>query len=442
MNSPSRFFLNAQALRQFTARLGQSRFFIISAAIHFVLVLVLGGVVWVRNVAPRADFDDLLGGNVAVPTDAAAPPDAALQALQQAAAQPAAGAPSSVATDPVSSLAPLLTAAPALPGDFSLPTAVFVPPAAGGTARTIVPATVSGPSAPTTAVFGGIPREIARGMVAFQAGTGAPASERGSGVHRNRTFRFTAYVAKYAGGDWDSTTRFRDGKATAGALPNLLYLINKWSADRIKAAADPEPLELASDALFRVKPPFIFFTGHKDFVLTETEVENLRQYLQFGGAIWGDSSLPGRRSRFDLAFRREMKRIVGESADFEALPRDHAIFTKTYFPEIRDVPPGLNYFREPIYAMKIYGEIAVLYTANDYGDMWQIGLNERGEYDERRDAHDEFVAINKEIWSHREIYFRNLEPKPLSDAYKFGTNIVLHLLTRWEDKLRTVPTGL
>ncbi len=32
-------------------------------------------------------------------------------------------------------------------------------------------------------------------------------------------------------------------------------------------------------------PPFIFFTGHKDFVLTDDEVHNLQAYLQNGGAI-------------------------------------------------------------------------------------------------------------------------------------------------------------
>ena len=35
--------------------------------------------------------------------------------------------------------------------------------------------------------------------------------------------------------------------------------------------------------------------------------------------------------------------------------------------------------------MKIYGEIAILYTANDYGDMWQIGLNQQGQIDLRKE---------------------------------------------------------
>ena len=40
------------------------------------------------------------------------------------------------------------------------------------------------------------------------------------------------------------------------------------------------------------------------------------------------------------------------------------------------------------------------------------------------------------------MYFRNCDLAHVNASYKFGTNIILHLLTRWEDKLRNVPTGL
>ena len=62
--------------------------------------------------------------------------------------------------------------------------------------------------------------------------------------------------------------------------------------------------------IFNKKPPFIFFTGHRDFHLTDKEVTNLRNYIIVGGCVWGDSSLAGHRSRFDIAFRREMLECV------------------------------------------------------------------------------------------------------------------------------------
>jgi hypothetical protein len=109
-------------------------------------------------------------------------------------------------------------------------------------------------------------------------------------------------------------------------------------------------------------------------------------------------------------------------------------------PEIKEVPPGLNFYRESVYALKIYGEVAILYTANDYGDMWQVGLNDKGQIDARRNEQNAFVAINQVIWDNRETYLRNITPSSLDATYKFGTNIVIHLLTRWENKTRTATS--
>jgi len=136
-----------------------------------------------------------------------------------------------------------------------------------------------------------------------------------------------------------------------------------------------------------------------------------------------------------------MKRVIPDvDKEWEPLPLNHPIFTQTYFPEIKEVPPGLNYYREPLYALKIYGEVAIIYSANDYGDMWQIGLNEQGQVDMRKNEKQSFVAINDVIWNNRETYIRNISPESLAVTYKFGTNVVIHLLTRWETKTRTASS--
>lgn len=91
-------------------------------------------------------------------------------------------------------------------------------------------------------------------------------------------------------------------------------------------------------------------------------------------------------------------------------------------------------------AMKLYGEIAILYTANDYGDMWQTGLDHEGQIDLRRDKNGQFVAINPTIYQNRESYVRNITPESLETSFQFGTNVVVHLLTRWENRVRSAPT--
>jgi hypothetical protein len=278
----------------------------------------------------------------------------------------------------------------------------------------------------------------------IKAFTGGWGKGQGSGTGlRSREFEFTAYLGQYQGGNWNSTVRLVQNRIETGSLPNLLYLMSAWSKDKIKTNyKNVVALKLDDrDKIMSIKPPFIFMTGTRDFKLTDKEVEVLREYVRVGGCIWGDSSLPGLRSRFDIAFRREMKRVIPDvDKDFEPLPANHPIFTQTYFPDVKDVPPGLNYYREPVFAMKIYGEIAILYTANDYGDMWQIGLNQQGQIDLRKTATGQFVAINPMIWDNRAVYLRNISPDSLVTAFRFGTNVVIHLLTRWESKVRTAPT--
>ena len=93
-----------------------------------------------------------------------------------------------------------------------------------------------------------------------------------------------------------------------------------------------------------------------------------------------------------------MKKVVGGTdTDWEKLPAGHPIFTRAFFPEIRDVPTGLNSYRESVEALKIHGEIAVIYTANDYGNMWQVGLDKSGQIDLRRNENGVFVATNQRI---------------------------------------------
>lgn len=263
-------------------------------------------------------------------------------------------------------------------------------------------------------------------------------------------YNFTAFLAQYTGGDWDSTVRIKDQKVVGGSLPNLLYLMNKWSKDRITTNEDKiKVVRLDNGEILSNPPPFVFMTGTRDFKLTDAEVENLRKYLRMGGCVWGDSSVPGLRSRFDLAFKREMKRVIGNvDAEFEALPANHQLFQKGYFKQITATPSGLNFYNEPVSVLKIFGEVAVIYTANDYADMWQIGLTEKGEVDLRRNEHNQFVAVNEELWRYRNTYLGNLNPiekgrQPaanLEDTYKFGANVIFHLLTRWDGKLASTSS--
>ena len=74
--------------------------------------------------------------------------------------------------------------------------------------------------------------------------------------------------------------------------------------------------------------------------------------------------------------------------------------------------------------------------------MWQIGLDDRGQIDLRNIGAPSWawVAMNRTLWTARETYTRNLKVDSLLPTYKFGTNIVIHLLTRWEFKTRSATS--
>ena len=429
-------------------RLFASRFFTISVLLHFILVLTVGTTTLVRQAMDAPDFHgESEGGSgfVAEEAESAAPPEQTTPPEQQVSTF-------EVTTPTASTEAAsmdVITSAAASETSFSLPSfpGMAVSPSATtfATQGPTGPA-ISGVSAPNPGKLSKEQKVAIRNFTKSWAPAGSKGGGRGSNP-KQREFVFTAYLAKYKGGDWNSTNSIaKDGKITKGSLPNLLYLMNKQSNKRIQALPHAMPLDLSSDEIFTIKPPFIFFTGHRDFVLTEKEVENLRTYVTLGGCIWGDSSLPGNRSRFDIAFRREMRRVIPDKdKDWEVLPANHALYTKKanlYYPEMTTPPPGINFYAEPVYALKYVNEVAVIYTANDYGDMWQVALTADWKYDLSRDEKHQFVAMSDRLWYWRGVYYRNISEQSVAATYKFGTNLVIHLLTRWEDHVADVPDNL
>lgn len=405
-------------------KFNQSRFFTVSLLLHIVLVAIFGTTVLFQAIQEPSDFEGGEGGFVDDAAMAVAPPAPAMQ-------QPTTftvTAPS----QPTTSLNAITTMNPETL-DFSMNT-VMAPPTV--TPSTTTAATAAPAAMPTNSA--GMSKGDAAAIAATVAGWGK-GNKTGSGTGvRQREFQFVAYLGKYKGGNWDSTVRVSRGKIDGGSLPNLLYLISKWSRDKIKTnERNVEAVELDSDRLFADPvPPFVFITGSRDFVLTEKEVENLRKYVKIGGAIWGDSSVPGERSRFDIAFRREMRRVIPDvDKEFEPLPENHPIFTNNYFPEIKSAPAGLNYYQEPVYALRIFGEIAILYTANDYGDMWQVGLGPDGKIDLGKDEKGQYIAVNQNIWERRGVYLHNIDEESIERSFKFGINVITHLLTRWDNKV-------
>lgn len=431
MDSPGKETLLDKLIEKFN----NSRFFTISFVLHVLLIVIFGGTVLFEAMQEPPDFEGGEGGFLAGGEEVAAPPSASQVQPQETTF--------TVSTPTVqNTTVAAITTTGQNPLNFSMD-AVITPSAVVKPTTTAVAAAVPAAAAGTAGMSAAVAGQIRDFTGGWGKGTGS-----GTGT-RQREFDFTAFIAKYSGGNWDSVFRVRDN-IPQGALPNLLEFMSKESRDKIKTNYNKvEPVALDSDRIFAAKPPFIFMTGSRDFRLTDKEVATLQKYVRLGGAIWGDSSVPGRGSPFDIAFRREMKRVMPDKdKDFEELSPNDAMFRRSpYFPEVNQPPPGLNYYDEPVYVMRYFGEIAIIYTANDYGDMWEFGIKQKSprewEINNDRNERGERVALNWDLYLNNGLYIHNVNPQPpvegLLNTFKFGTNMVIHLLTRWEDKLRSAP---
>ena len=246
---------------------------------------------------------------------------------------------------------------------------------------------------------------------------------------------FIVYLASYADGDWNCNVTMNNGAIQAGSLPDLVAKMNEWSHANMQGTLVPTPLNIAGRDLMDKKPPFIFFAGHKDFHLTDQEVSNLQEYLENGGAIWGDNCLPGSGSRFDVAFHREMKRVIPDrDLQFQKVPMDYPIFNGN-FTKITELPTGMNFYREPLEHLDLDGRLAIIYTPNDYSDLFCMRIlpgDQAAEGWQPRFGSDSPLFTFGSFGANSSIFFRNFTLPASLKAQRLGLNIVGYLMVRFD----------
>ena len=125
-------------------------------------------------------------------------------------------------------------------------------------------------------------------------------------------YSFEIAKLKYnGGGDWYSNKT---------SLPNLIAFCNK----ELKLNINPKEavVEVGSAKLFNY--PFVHMTGHGNVVFSQSEAENLRNYLIAGGFLHIDDNYG-----LDQFIRIEMKKVFPE-LDFIELPFSHPIYHQKF----------------------------------------------------------------------------------------------------------------
>ena len=182
-------------------------------------------------------------------------------------------------------------------------------------------------------------------------------------------------------------------------LSTLLDTVSGSSTMKVSFATQPMKLDSGELTAY----PFIYMTGHNDFVLSSSEVAALRKYLQAGGFLMADACC-GRKA-FDAAFRREMERVL-PGHKMQAVDAKSPIFS------VHNKISTVNYSQAAVVQRKLQspgppalegvrvnGELAVVYSPYDLGCGWELKPHPYG------------------------IGYES------ADAIKLGVNIVLYAVT-------------
>lgn len=168
-------------------------------------------------------------------------------------------------------------------------------------------------------------------------------------------YSFKLAKLKYnGGGDW---------YANKTSLPNLISFCNQHL--NMNIAPDEAVVEVGSPELFSY--PFVHMTGHGNVTFSDTEAQNLRNYLISGGFLHIDDNYG-----LDKFIRKEMKKVFPEH-EFVELPFDHPIYRQKFtftngLPKVHEhdnkPPQGFGILHE--------GRLVCFYTyETDLGNGWE-----------------------------------------------------------------------
>ncbi len=136
-----------------------------------------------------------------------------------------------------------------------------------------------------------------------------------------------------------------------------------WEVQRrtsVETSLDVRALPAGSAKLFEY--PFLYLTTDTELPpFTESEVENLRRYLTFGGLLVVEPADAAEGSAADLSLRREVARVLPQSP-LKPLPSTHVLFKSFYLIESA---MGRTLTRPTIDAALVNKRAAVLYSNND-----------------------------------------------------------------------------
>lgn len=170
------------------------------------------------------------------------------------------------------------------------------------------------------------------------------------------SFRFAQIVH---GGDWDPN-------------PSAIYRLQKYLSENTTLNFEFGRVNVRLDDPDIFEYPFVYMLGHRAFSFSSAEIATLRKYLLEGGVLFAEACCG--RSEFDIAFRREIKRVLPEYS-LRPLDSDHPIYSINYKIENVNLTPFaqdlLSDKRPLLEAITIDDRIAVIYSPLSISNGWE-----------------------------------------------------------------------
>lgn len=163
-----------------------------------------------------------------------------------------------------------------------------------------------------------------------------------------------ARVQYRGGGDWYSSPT---------ALTNVIRFTKEQVPISISEQYDD--VQLGSRDIFNY--PFLFITGHGNISINETEMQNLRRYLETGGFLYVDDDYG-----MDQYIRPLLNDIFPDTELIE-LPADHPIYSSVYNISEGRPPKVHEHDNEAPQAFGLFheGRMVLLYTyESNPSDGW------------------------------------------------------------------------
>lgn len=217
-----------------------------------------------------------------------------------------------------------------------------------------------------------------------------PGSGQGSCLGMGESSKFVFTQMEYRGGNWNPRPR-------AGS--RLVWELVKRTS--VEARLDTVSLQPSAPEIFGY--PFLYMAGDDGFEpFNDTEKENLRNFLQFGGTLLADDSVGRPGFGFDETFRKEVESLF-PGHKLTRLPDDHSVYRSFY---LINTQGGRIITHPYLEGLDVDGRTVVIYSQNDLGGAWARDAMGNWEY---------------------EVYPGGETQRTM--AFRLGINIILYALT-------------